>query len=309
MANPADSRLRVIIDTDIGDDIDDAFALYLAVRSPELDVAGVTTVFKNTRARAQIAGRLLRLAGRDDIPVVPGASRPIVNDKVYGRPIPYEEKPPQYLAEMEGEPIDDTMTAAQFIVRTVKRSESKITLITLGALTNIATALMYEPAIADNIEKIVVMGGAYDVNLSEYNYSCDPEAAQIVLNAGIRTIAVGLDVTFRCELSETQVQALRASDDPVAQLIMRMREHWNSNHIYLHDPLAVAVSYRPEFVSLQQRRIGVEIRGEYTRGLVVNLSDFNWQRQAADSSVWVCTQVDSQSFTDFYINRVLQIHT
>ena len=308
MTHSSDSRSRVIIDTDIGDDIDDAFALYVAVRSPELEVAGVTTVFKNARARAQIASRLLRTAGRSDIPVVPGADRPIVNSKVYGVPIRYGEKPPQHLPEMDDEPVDDSVNAAQFIVRTAKASDKPITLIALGALTNIAAALVAAPEIADNLEKIVVMGGAYDLNISEYNFSCDPEAAQAVLNSGVPILAVGLDVTFRCELSEDQVAAIRSSEDPAAKLIMRMREHWNSSHIYLHDPLAVVVAYTEDFVTVQQRKIGVEISGEYTRGMVVNLSDFNWQQNAGQSNVRVCREVDHRGFSDFYVNRVLQIH-
>jgi purine nucleosidase len=308
MANQSNSRLKVIIDTDIGDDIDDAFALYLAIRSPELDIAGITTVFKNTYQRAQIVANLLRVAGRSDIPVVAGAKRPIVSGKIYGVPIPFDQKPHQFLEEMSDESVDESMNAAQFIIQTVKASDTPITLITLGALTNVAIALMAAPEIATNIEKIVIMGGAFDLNISEYNFSCDPEAAHVVLAAGIPTLIVGLDVTFKCELSEEQVAALRSSPDPIAGLIMRMREYWDSQHIYLHDPLAVAVAYRQDFVKLGKRKIDIELKGEYTRGMSINLSGINWHQDTENSHIWVCTDVDAAGFTEFYVNRVLQLN-
>lgn len=306
MKNYTEPRLKVIIDTDIGDDIDDAFALYLALSSPELEIAGITTVYKNTFQRAEIVAGLLRAAGRSDIPVVPGARSPLVNTTVYGKPIVIDEPPYQHLDEMKEQFVSDGRNAVQFIIDTVMASDSPITIITLGALTNVALALRTAPEIKNRIEKIVVMGGAFGLNISEYNLSCDPEAAQVVMKAGVPTWITGLDVTFKCELSEKQVEAIRSSQDPVAILIMKMREFWESHHIYLHDPLAIAIAYRQDFGKMEKRVIEIETKGEYTRGMVINLSGFNWHRDAQHSHIWVCTEVDHEGFTDFFVNRILQ---
>ncbi|GGD90364.1 nucleoside hydrolase [Paenibacillus nasutitermitis] len=306
MPSTMDSRKRVIIDTDIGDDIDDALALFLALKSPELMVLGVTTVFKNTYRRAQIVSSLLRGAGHPDIPVIPGAGRPLANRNVYGAAIAFDEPPHQFLEEMNGEAVAADQTAAEFIIETILRSEHPVTLITLGALTNIALALRVKPEIKTGIEKIVVMGGAYGMNVSEYNFSCDPEAARVVFEAGVKIIAVGLDVTFQCLLSEEQTAQIRASSDPTAQLVMRMREYWQSPHIYLHDPLAVAVAYCEDLVKLERRKIDIETQGQYTRGMSINLSGMNWHQEPGESDIWVCTEVDSRRFVEMYVQRVLQ---
>jgi len=301
----SDSRQKVIIDTDIGDDIDDALALFLALRSPELEIAGITTVYKNVQARAQIVSSMLRAAGHSDIPIFPGASRPLLSGDLYGKPVKLEAMPYQYLDEMREEIVNAPLTAAEFIIQTAMQAEKPITLITLGALTNVALALSVKPEIAAKIGKIVVMGGAYDMNVSEYNFSCDPIAAQIVLGAGIKIIAVGLDVTFRCMLSDEQTITFRESEDEVARLIMKMRQYWLSNHIYLHDPLAIAVAYREDFVTLERRKIDIETRGEYTRGMCVNLSGQNWHQNPEENEIWVCTAVDSHAFMNFYMERTL----
>ncbi|MFC3802761.1 nucleoside hydrolase [Cohnella sp. GCM10012308] len=305
MSTIAGSAQRVIIDTDIGDDIDDALAIWLAVKSPELDIAGITTVYKQTQKRAQMVSALLRATGRSDIPVVPGASLPLISRQIYGKPVDPEEAPVQYLEEMRSEPVDTRWTAAEFIVRTALEAERPIALVTLGALTNVALALRVKPEIADRIGKIVVMGGAYDMNVSEYNFSCDPEAAQIVLGAGVPIVAVGLDVTFKCLLSERQTAAIRDSADPAAKLVMRMREHWASPHIYLHDPLAVAAVYREDLVRTERRVVDIETGGAYTRGMSISLSGMNWHRPAADSHVRVSTGVEQQAFMDLYMERIL----
>ncbi|MFD0715799.1 nucleoside hydrolase [Paenibacillus sp. GCM10027626] len=305
MSLVSDSRQKVIIDTDIGDDIDDALALFLALRSPELEIAGITTVYKNVQARAQIVSSMLHAAGRSDIPVIPGASRPLLSGELYGKPVQLEEMPFQFLDEMREQPVSAQLTATEFIIQTALQAEQPITLITLGALTNVALALRVKPEIAAKISKIVVMGGAYDMNVSEYNFSCDPIAAQIVLGAGIKIIAVGLDVTFRCLLSDEQTAAFRESKDNVAKLIMKMRQYWLSHHIYLHDPLAIAVAYREDFVTLERRKIDIETRGEYTRGMCINLSGQNWHQNPEESDIWVCTAVDSAAFMDFYMKRTV----
>ena len=114
-------RIPVIIDTDIGDDIDDAFALCLAMQSPEIEILGVTTVFKNTRARAMIAKKLLTLGGYPDIPVAAGASIPLSNPEMFGKPVDFEELPKSYRPEYETE-LDLVHTGMELIITILENS-------------------------------------------------------------------------------------------------------------------------------------------------------------------------------------------
>lgn len=169
-------RIPVIIDTDLGDDIDDAFALCLAMQSPELEILGVTTVHRCAAYRAKMAKSLLNAGGFCEVPVYAGESKPLVRESVHGRPLDYGEKPHSYAEEYDATEYDGD-DAVSFIVGTLEKSDRKITLVTLGALTNIALVLQKRPDLFKKIEKLCIMGGAFSMNLGEYNFSCDPDAA------------------------------------------------------------------------------------------------------------------------------------
>lgn len=297
-------KIRVIIDTDIGDDIDDAFALCLAMQSPELEIMGVTTVFKDTVKRAMMAKRLLKLGGFGHVPVYAGAPIPLSNWEMFGKKVDFSETPHSF-RDKYIEDIDLSKSGADFIIDTLENSSGKITLITLGALTNIADVLRRRPGLKDKIDRIHVMGGAYYTNWTEYNFACDPEAADMVLRSGICIKAVGTDITFKCRVDEPLINKLLGNPHPCIQTLMEMCSSWNGS-VYLHDPLAVGTVFDDSFVTFERKTYCVEHDAKYSRGMCVHLSDHNWKADPLKSNLYVGASVRSDIFVEACINRLMQ---
>ena len=246
----AQHRIPVIFDTDIGDDIDDALALALALQSPELDVRLVTTVIDDTETRTRLAWKELGLYGRRDIALATGASEPLLDPVRTGRARQFE-----VLTAEDTVPDAARRRAATAIIETLLAAPEKMTVVPVGPLTNIALALRTEPRIKAKIERIVLMGGAFAMLRSEYNIQRDRAAAAIVFSSGVPITAVGLDVTTRCRLQEKDLERLRAAGNPATQFLVRLIDLWRNNrrsqYPTLHDPLAVAVAFQPRLVETQ----------------------------------------------------------
>ncbi len=154
LALHAQPRTPVLIDTDIGDAIDDALALALALSSPELDVRAVTTVIDDVESKTRLAWKELGVFNRRDIPLAMGASQPLLDPVLSTRPREFE-----ILTPADQFPDSARRTATRLIVETLMNSRQRITLVPIGPLTNIALALRSEPRIQDRIQRIVLMGG------------------------------------------------------------------------------------------------------------------------------------------------------
>ncbi|NBD24928.1 nucleoside hydrolase [Paenibacillus glycinis] len=294
-------RTKIIIDTDIGDDIDDALAIAFALESPELDVLGITTVFKNVTARAKIAVQLLERAGRADIPVHAGIGSPILNKA------DVNEIPNQYDEARDGAAAGYGTDGIDFIVETIMASDGDITLVPIGPLTNIAIAILREPALRSKVKEIVMMGGCFYSHLSEWNMRCDPEAARVVFESGIPIRAVGLDVTVQCVLSKEDADRLMTSPKRSAAYLPDLLARWRkvSDHEpMLHDPLAVCAVFDDLLLAFQQDDIVVETQGEYTRGQTYNRSALYWRGNADRSVIRAAKRVDSAAFLKLYMDRV-----
>lgn len=262
--------IPIILDTDIGGDIDDALALALALQSPELDVRAVTTVSDDTEGRARLAWKELGLYGRQDIPVAAGAVETLFETRA-NRPTPAQFK---VLTPQDTLPPAARRRAVDLIIDTLLASPRKLTLVPIGPMTNIALALKTEPRIKEKIERIVMMGGAFDLLVPEYNIRRDYLASAIVFNSGVPITAVGLDVTLQCKLQGADLERLRKADHPAAQFLVRLIELWQGGRTdrypTLHDPLAVAVAFLPALVETQLGRVEVETSGSNaTKGLTV----------------------------------------
>ena len=181
--------IPIIFDTDIGDDVDDALALALALQSPELDVKAITTVSDQAALRSRLVWKELGVFGRQDIPIGTGAEEPLLDLVRTGRH-------PQFdVLTAEDVVPGPSLRAVDLIIRTLLDSPRKITIVPVGPLTNIALALKTEPRIKEKIERIVLMGGAYQILQPEYNVYCDRIASEIVFRSGVPITGVGLDVT------------------------------------------------------------------------------------------------------------------
>lgn len=260
-------KIKIIIDTDIGDDADDALAICLALKSPELEVLGITTVFRNTADRAKIAVSLLRLLGREDIPVFAGLGKPLIAEADVNL------VPIQLFPEMKDITFHTEMDGVEYLYRTLIESDGDITLVPIGPLTNIAALIHRYPEVKGKIKEIVMMAGAYYMHYNEWNVRCDPEAAAIVYSSGIEIRAVGLDVTTRCQVNDELVELFKTCGRPenelLAELLLCYRKK-RGRHTFLHDPMAVYAVYDQELIEYSGEDILVELHGEHTRGMTFN---------------------------------------
>ncbi len=268
---------RIIIDTDPG--IDDAMAIFLALRSPELKVEGITPVAGNVPLDLTLpnALRLLEIADRTDIPVAAGASHPLVRrlataGHVHGvNGLAGVEFP-----EPRTKPVRET--APEIIRRIVRENPGEITIVAVGPLTNVALALRADSELANMIPAIAIMGGSLSggnmTPAAEFNLYVDPEAARIVFDANIPLTMVGLDVTRKCRVSEEHIKQLEAANNPVSQAAgkilratyERMRHGGEVTDIDLHDALAVASLIDHDVITRKDYYVEVETVGEWTAG-------------------------------------------
>ncbi|MGE5204935.1 MAG: nucleoside hydrolase [Chlamydiota bacterium] len=280
---PAGGASRVIIDTDPG--VDDALALLLAMRSPELKIEGITPVAGNVPLELTLpnALRMLEIAGRMDIPVAAGAKEPLVRRLVTATYAHGENGlGGAVFPAPKTKPIAET--AADFIRRIVRRYPGEVTLITIGPLTNVGLALRSDPELAGLVRGLLMMGGSLSggniTPAAEFNVYVDPEAARIVFQSGIPITMVGLDVTRKTTLTEEHVRTLEAAQNPVSQAAAKIGrselEHNRAEGFLvgpnMHDPLAVASVINPALVKLQDYYVDVETEGELTSGATLGYS-------------------------------------
>jgi purine nucleosidase len=282
---------RVLLDTDLamgapGSDIDDGFALALALADPALRLELVTTVGGNSdvATSTRLTAELLEILGRTDVPVVQGA------------------------------PAD--AAAAEEIVRRVMAEPGELTLVAIGPLTNVARALALEPRVAEAVAEIVVMGGVYleQTNVAampgEYNFWCDPEAAQTVMESGAPLRLVGLDVTRRVRLTRDEATRLaetgefgrRAAEHTLAWIAfqerVKPREELEQGSCALHDPLAVAVVARPDLVTWRPAHVAVSTADPVTRGVAI--ADLLMWESPPPANCEIATAVDAAGFHEHF---------
>jgi len=274
---PEAGPFRVIIDTDPG--VDDALALLLAMRSPELKIEGITAVAGNVPLTLTLpnALRMVEIAGRDDIPVAAGASSPLLRRLVTAAYVHGENGlGGAVFPEPKRKPVAEP--AAEFIRQIVRKYPGEVALLTIGPLTNIAAALNSDAELARVVRVLVMMGGSLSggniTPAAEFNIYVDPEAARIVFQSGIPITMVGLDVTRKTSLTDEHVRVLEAAQNPVSQAaatiarntLNRNRERGFLTGPNMHDSLAVAGFIDPSILQFQDYYVDVETAGELTAG-------------------------------------------
>jgi inosine-uridine nucleoside N-ribohydrolase len=302
-------RIPIMIDCDPGHD--DAIALLLALASPEIELLGVTTVHGNQTLAKTTANalRVLELAGRNDIAVAAGADRPLVRELTVAAHVhgesgldgPFLPAPGRGAVEVH---------AVDFAVERIAQSAAPVTLVAVGPLTNIAVLL--DRTGGDNVERIVLMGGAIaEGNMTpaaEFNVWADPEAADRVFRSGIDVTMIGLDVTHRAVTTPALQERLRAAGEIgafVADLVdffsVYHRETYGWDGAPIHDAVAVAHVVRPGLVTTVDRNVEVELVSELCRGrTVVDL----WRRTGRPANVHVGVDLDTAGFFELLIERI-----
>jgi inosine-uridine nucleoside N-ribohydrolase len=308
---------KIIIDTDPG--VDDSMAIFFALRSPELDVIGLTTIFGNvhTDLATVNALRLLEIAGRADIPVAKGADNPLA--RPYEGPVPMvhgeDGQGNVFLPPPTAQPIAET--AAAFIIDQVMSAPGEITLVPVGPLTNIALALRMEPRIATNVKEVVLMGGnalvpGNRMPTAEANVYNDPEAADVVFGANWQVTMVGLDVTHQVNLTLEHMARYAQAANPLAQHISRILPFYrayferdlSATGIYVHDSSAVAYLIDPALFHVEQWPVRVETMG-ISRGKTWPATRSTIPPEwSGRPRVNVCVEVDSARLIDLELSRL-----
>jgi len=289
----AQARIPIILDTDIGDSIDDALALAFALHSPELDVRAVTTVIDDVESKTRLAWKMLGVYNRRDVALAIGASEPLLDPTTS---VPSKEF--EVLTRNDVIPDAAHKRAVELIIDTVLQSRGKITIVAIGPMTNIALAFKTDPRIKNNIERIVIMGGAYLSSETEYNVKRDRTAAEIVFQSGVPITAIGLDVTSQCKLREKDVDLMRLADDPAGNFLVRLidlaEEQTHESNPTLYDPLAIAAIFRPDLLEMQAGTVDVPLSGP---GQTIF-------KPAAGSKTQVAVKVNVPAFLDLFVDRV-----
>lgn len=303
----------VVIDCDPG--VDDAVALALALASPELDVLAVTTVAGNGPVELMTSNalRLLRLFGRDDIPVAAGADRGLVRARPHRLPSPHGDNGlggvslPDAVQPVRPEP------AVQLLASVLQPAAPRsVTVIGVGPLTNIALLAAVYPRLLDRVAALVLMGGSREVGngtpVTEFNIWTDPEAAARVLdNSGPPVTMVGLDVTLRATVDADMVAELAGRSDTGAALAAMIRSYGRQgpDGWPLHDALAVAAVIDPGVLRTRSAVVEVDTGPGPGRGQTVTVLDGAGRTETvAASRIEVAVDVDVARFRDLLLSRI-----
>jgi len=285
----AQPRSPVILDTDIGTDIDDAFALALIINSPELELLGVTTVAGDTQARARLAAKLLWEAGGAwrKVPVYAGEP---------GKPQPIEQT---RWAEGFTSSALHMSGAVDFMKSEINLRPGGITIITIGELTNVAALLKSDPSIAKKIKMIAMMGGSVTRGYgpdskpeAEWNIKSNPEAAQTVFTSGVPLLMAPLDVTAMLQLDAAGRRRIFTHLTPLTNALTILYHLWGNETPTLFDPMAVAMLIDPSICETRQLALEVDAQG-FTRVV-----------EGKPANVRVGMQTNPARFFQLYFSRV-----
>lgn len=262
-------RIPVLVDTDFGDDVDDTAALIMLMNSPELELKGITTVYKDTVKRAEMVKDLLSRKGLGDVPVCPGAGVAMIESTDMDPPLQYEilRKRLQETAETAC-----PEKAARFIIDQVKENRDLV-VVELGMMTNLAIAFLMDPETMKKA-KIIGMGGEFADLLPEWNIVCDPEAARIVMDRAETLTLFGLDITKHSFVNEEKLDRMSQTDimEYFREGIKIFRKE-TGYPVTLHDAVPIAWLLCPEIAELEQCDYTVALEGRATRGTVIKQKD------------------------------------
>jgi purine nucleosidase len=254
---------KIILDCDPG--IDDALAIFLALASGgEIDLLGLTCVKGNvslekTHANAR---RICALADRAEIPVLRGIGRPILAPAGLEASVHGGDGLGDIGLPAPPDPARDGPHAVRFLIEQAARYPGEITLCVIGPMTNVAVAMLMDPAFARNLRAILFMGGAAycrgNMNdHAEFNFMLDPHAAEIVLSSGVPLVMFGLDVTAGTQIADRHLAALRANGNRCSVAAARLLEVYATGDRHLHDPCVIAWLADPALFSGVQSRVSV----------------------------------------------------
>ncbi len=319
----ADERIPIIFDTDfVMPPWDDSMALMLALQSPEFEIVGVTTVAGNEsveRATSDVL-RMLEIAGQAGIPVFVGADMPLVHEKSdfavreYGNW--YSNEPPPEPPGGFARKRAESQSAVSFIVDAVMARPGELTIVAIGPLTNIAQAIRAEPEFAENVKRLVIMGGAVALlpdgagNVTpnaEFNFWVDPEAARVTLRSGIPVELSPLNVSRKSALTRDWYEKMVAVKNPLTDLLRetlgKRFEIEPERSWFMYDQIAVASIIDPTLVTSERLYVDVDINHGISYGTSVGGRE-TWPGAEAAEQMNVQYELDWPRFIDMFIERI-----
>lgn len=287
----------VIIDTDIGDDIDDAFAIGLALQSPELHILGITTAWGDTELRADLVRRILDETGHPEIKVYPGASTPNPYNTFTQANWAQHAKPRNSARE----------NAVEYLHSAIEAHPGQLTLIALGPLRNLGDLIDHYPKTFLKIKKIVMMGGSIDKGYgdfsylqphgadAEYNIKLDPSSARKVFTSSVPIVLLPLDST-QAKIEEVRRDALFSYGSPLTNALTLLYHQWawgtHQATPTAFDVVAVATTARPELCPITPMHLDVTVDGFTRRG-------------PGSPNVSACLNLEESRFLDFMMKRLM----
>ena len=296
---------RLLIDTDPGQDIDDLLVIHFALLRPELEIMGLTTVIYPSTSRARLVKRLLRYLGREDIPVAAGMELPfrrLAANELADLHDPAKSMNHASFAEPQ-DPRDAVtdLDAAGLIIRTVLAHPGEVGIAAIAPLTNLATALRREPAIAAQIPFIALMGGEVALNRHEHNIAFDPVAADLVLGSGIEIRMGTWSVTRQVTLDAGDCARFAASRQPVCQALAEAIRAWHPAQSWkpgpvMYDLFPLVSSFAPDLYQLEPMHITVDTSAGAGAGMTI---------PGRGQPVLVTTGLDAARIKALYLDTVL----
>lgn len=288
--------IKVLLDTDIGSDIDDAICLAYLLAQPECELLGITTVTGEAEKRASMASALCRVAGKR-VPIFPGVETPLL--------IPQQQVHAPQAAVLHRWPHDTDFPrgqAVEFLRHTIRAHPGEVVLLTIGPLTNVALLFRVDPEIPSLLKGLVMMCGVFTDRLPgvgplEWNARGDPHATAIVYQAPVRIHrSVGLDVTCRVRMDAAQVRARFRAD--LLRPVLDFAEVWFSetDQITFHDPLAAVTIFDDRICAFERGTVEVELADEQWRGVT------RWIPGVPDGRHQVALDVNPGRFFEHYFS-------
>ena len=289
---------KILLDTDIGSDIDDAVCLAYLLSQPECDLLGITTVSGEPVKRAMLASALCKAANKD-IPVFPGVENPMLVP-------PKQPAAPQApaLSRWEHDKVFPQGEAVEFLRTNIRKYPGEITLLAIGPLTNIGLLFSIDPEIPGLLKELVLMCGVFTNHLAgvgplEWNAICDPHATAIVYNSPVKIHrSIGLDVTCQVTMDADEVNKSFKAD--ILKPVLDFSRVWfeNAASLTFHDPLAAVTIFDDGICKFYTGNVDVELDGQRLNGLT------HWKADAANGRHEVALEVDRDRFLEHYFSVV-----
>ena len=324
---PSSAR-PILLDTDIGTDIDDVYALIIAAVSPEFNLRAVSVVNNDVQLRARIARRVLDLLGREDVPVsvgagtglTPGETRGWMGHEGKGIDLSTVPAPDEAPAGYTGYTPHSAARTIALLAEQCAEEGAPLTVCPIGAMTNLALALREYPEQTRRIGQVVAMAAdfrGYGIEQArmEHNIACDPVAADVVLRSGLPLTLIGLNVTKDTPMTLADVEALEAIGGPLADALVGMHRVWfeaiHNTRSPMHDGLTLATQIDPQTLTFTRALCSAITHGEQ-RGYVVyheeapSTAPVEEETLLAASPCLVATTVDAPRYHELLQSRVQQ---